>query len=53
MVFDDNCPGAGGKYIAFGDMDNDEWQSFLKTFEKLLPKAFEERKCLCLSKQRI
>ncbi|KAI3446546.1 hypothetical protein Pfo_003211 [Paulownia fortunei] len=42
-----------GQGISFGDMDDKEWQSFLKIFEKFLPKAFEERKSMGLSKQRL
>ncbi|KAL0428432.1 UNVERIFIED_CONTAM: Phosphatidylinositol 4-kinase gamma 8 [Sesamum latifolium] len=41
-----------GEGISFGDMDNDEWQSFLTIFEKLLSKAFEERTSMGFSNQR-
>ncbi|KAL0346129.1 UNVERIFIED_CONTAM: Phosphatidylinositol 4-kinase gamma 8 [Sesamum radiatum] len=41
-----------GEGISFGDMDNDEWHSFLTIFEKLLSKAFEERTSMALSNQR-
>ncbi|CAA0812872.1 Protein kinase superfamily protein [Striga hermonthica] len=42
-----------GKCICFGEMDEDEWRLFLAGFEKALPKAFEERKSMGLSKQRL
>ncbi|XP_011079096.1 phosphatidylinositol 4-kinase gamma 8 [Sesamum indicum] len=41
-----------GEGISFGDMDNDEWHSFLGIFEKLLSKAFEKRTSMGLSNQR-
>ncbi|KAL0339822.1 UNVERIFIED_CONTAM: hypothetical protein Sradi_4499000 [Sesamum radiatum] len=42
-----------GQCISFGEMDDEEWQLFLERFLKLLPKAFEERKAMGLSKQRL
>lgn len=39
--------------ISFGDMDEEEWQSFLKIFQELLLEAFEERKSMGLSKLRL
>ncbi|GFP85034.1 phosphatidylinositol 4-kinase gamma 1 [Phtheirospermum japonicum] len=39
--------------ICFGEMDEEEWRLFLESFEKKLPKAFEERKSMGLSKQRL
>ncbi|GER51940.1 phosphatidylinositol 3-and 4-kinase family protein [Striga asiatica] len=42
-----------GKCICFGEMDEDEWRLFLAGFERALPKAFEERKSMGLSKQRL
>ncbi|KAH6756490.1 phosphoinositide 4-kinase gamma 1 [Perilla frutescens var. hirtella] len=39
--------------ISFGDMDDEEWQSFLKIFQEFLPEAFEERESMGLSKQRL
>lgn len=31
--------------ISFGEMNTEEWEIFLDMFERLLPEAFEERKC--------
>lgn len=43
-----------GQCICFGEMDDEEWRLFLESFQKLLPKAFEERKSMgLLSKQRL
>lgn len=42
-----------GQSISFGDMDEEEWQSFLEIFQKLLPEAFEERTSMGLSKHRL
>ncbi|KAL3841133.1 hypothetical protein ACJIZ3_025724 [Penstemon smallii] len=39
--------------ISFGEMNDEEWGLFLENFEKLLPQAFEERKSMGLSKQRL
>ncbi|KAL3637092.1 hypothetical protein CASFOL_019391 [Castilleja foliolosa] len=39
--------------ICFGEMDDEGWRLFLECFEKKLPKAFEERKSMGLSKQRL
>ncbi|XP_019162211.1 PREDICTED: phosphatidylinositol 4-kinase gamma 8-like [Ipomoea nil] len=39
--------------ICFGEMSGKEWYLFLEVFEKLLPEAFEARKCGGLSKQRL
>ncbi|KAK6120440.1 hypothetical protein DH2020_045818 [Rehmannia glutinosa] len=66
---DDNNPKAGGlmrslsysipnynldgQCICFGEMDDEEWRLFLDSFEKSLPKVFEERKSMGLSKQRL
>ncbi|KAL7134274.1 hypothetical protein ABFS83_11G015700 [Erythranthe nasuta] len=47
-VNDDNAPHAT-KCISFQDLDDEEWESFLEIFEKLLPKAFEKRKSVGLS----
>ncbi|WRX24337.1 hypothetical protein QQP08_016824, partial [Theobroma cacao] len=38
--------------IFFGNMSEDEWEMFLKSFEKLLPRVFEGVKCMC-AKQRL
>ncbi|KAH6779552.1 hypothetical protein C2S52_010789 [Perilla frutescens var. hirtella] len=42
-----------GQCIYFGEMDEEEWQSFLENFQKLLPEAFEERKSMDLPKHRL
>ncbi|PIN24418.1 Phosphatidylinositol 4-kinase [Handroanthus impetiginosus] len=42
-----------GQCISFGEMDDEEWRLFLESFEKLLPEAFEERRSMGLSKQRL
>ncbi|KAI3444274.1 hypothetical protein Pfo_000939 [Paulownia fortunei] len=42
-----------GQCICFGEMDDEEWRLFLKSFQKLLPEAFGERKSMGLSKQRL
>lgn len=34
--------------ISFGNMNEEEWESFLGSFEKLLPKVFETRKSIGL-----
>ncbi|KAL1564070.1 phosphatidylinositol 4-kinase gamma 8-like [Salvia divinorum] len=39
--------------ISFGDMGDEEWHSFLETFQQLLPKAFEERTSMGLAKHRL
>lgn len=39
--------------ISFGEMNEEEWELFLKSFEELLPEAFEGRKNMGLSKQRL
>ncbi|XP_073030734.1 LOW QUALITY PROTEIN: phosphatidylinositol 4-kinase gamma 8-like [Primulina eburnea] len=38
--------------ISFEEMYEEEWQSFLESFERLLPEAFEGRS-MCSSKQRL
>ncbi|XVF40862.1 hypothetical protein PTKIN_Ptkin01aG0150800 [Pterospermum kingtungense] len=32
--------------FSFGNMSEDEWEMFLESFEKLLPQAFEDFKCM-------
>ncbi|CAI9099426.1 OLC1v1036246C1 [Oldenlandia corymbosa var. corymbosa] len=39
--------------ICFGDMSNEVWDLYLDIFQKLLPEFLEERKCMCLSTQRL
>ncbi|KAL2465892.1 Protein kinase superfamily protein [Abeliophyllum distichum] len=39
--------------ISFGEMNDQEWELFLDSFEKLLPEAFEGRKSIGLPKQRL
>ncbi|KAL3632604.1 hypothetical protein CASFOL_025588 [Castilleja foliolosa] len=48
-----NCNLDGQCIICFGEMDDEEWQLFLDTFEKKMSEAFEERKSMGLSKQRL
>lgn len=38
--------------ISFADMSQDDWDLFLKSFQKLLPEVFESTKCLS-QKQRL
>lgn len=47
---DNNSAGVG---ISFGELSNEEWESFLEIFKMLLPEFFEGRKWMCLSKQRL
>ncbi|XP_047944966.1 phosphatidylinositol 4-kinase gamma 8-like [Salvia hispanica] len=42
-----------GQCICIGEMEDEEWQTFLGIFQKLLPKAFEERKSMDLPKHRV
>ncbi|KAL8493648.1 hypothetical protein ACS0TY_024726 [Phlomoides rotata] len=42
-----------GQFICLGEMDDEEWLLFLESFQKLLPQAFEDRKSMGLSKQRL
>ncbi|OMP07692.1 hypothetical protein COLO4_07133 [Corchorus olitorius] len=44
-----NYEGGG---ICFGEMSEDEWEMFLKSFDKLLPQVFEDTKCMH-AKQRL
>jgi len=39
--------------ISFGEMNDQEWELFLDSFEKLLPEAFEGRKSIGLPKPRL
>ncbi|KAK3030339.1 hypothetical protein RJ639_038972 [Escallonia herrerae] len=39
--------------ISFKDMNEEEWELFLVSFEELLPEAFEGRKSMGLLKQRL
>ncbi|CAK9180835.1 unnamed protein product [Ilex paraguariensis] len=39
--------------ISFGELSEEEWELFLENFVKLLPEAFESRKNMGLSKQRL
>ncbi|XP_022872096.1 phosphatidylinositol 4-kinase gamma 8-like [Olea europaea var. sylvestris] len=39
--------------ISFGEMNDQEWELFLDSFEKLLPEAFEGRKSILLPKLRV
>lgn len=39
--------------ISFGEMKEEEWELFLESFEELLPEAFDGRKNMGLSKQRL
>ncbi|VFQ91110.1 unnamed protein product [Cuscuta campestris] len=39
--------------ICFGEISSTEWEMFLEVFQKILPEAFEVRKCGGLSKQRL
>ncbi|CAI9787489.1 unnamed protein product [Fraxinus pennsylvanica] len=39
--------------ISFGEMNDQEWELFLDSFEKLLPEAFEGRKSIGLPKLRL
>lgn len=39
--------------ISFGEMNGQEWELFLDSFEKRLPEAFEGRKSIGLSKLRL
>ncbi|KAL7138296.1 hypothetical protein ABFS83_10G153000 [Erythranthe nasuta] len=42
-----------GQCVCLGELNEEEWRLFLENFEKLLPEAFEERKSMGLSKQRL
>ncbi|KAL6555304.1 hypothetical protein OROGR_006562 [Orobanche gracilis] len=42
-----------GQCICFSELDDEEWRLFLEGFERTLPEAFEERKSMGLSKQRL
>ncbi|KAG6427915.1 hypothetical protein SASPL_112162 [Salvia splendens] len=42
-----------GQCIYIGEMEDEEWQTFLGIFQKLLPEAFEERKSMDLPKHRL
>ncbi|XP_057505557.1 phosphatidylinositol 4-kinase gamma 8-like [Actinidia eriantha] len=39
--------------ISLGEISEEEWELFLENFQKILPKAFEDRKNMGLMKQRL
>lgn len=39
--------------ISFGDLDDEEWQTFLEMFKNLLPETLEQRKSMAVSKLRL